>query len=86
MSEVDNSRFDDIYDRINDLTVEVNSIKVQTSTYGTQQVAIAQLLTLATGLAGDMRQVKSDIRELKANARNTDASINEILRLLRSRE
>lgn len=50
-----------------------------------QQLTITQLLTLATGLAGDMSQVKSDIREMKANTRNTNASIDEILRLLRCR-
>lgn len=81
----DDSRIDDIYERLNELTLEVTSLKLQSSTFGTNQVAINQLLTLTTGLAGDMRQVKTDIRELKANARNTDTSIDEVLRLLRER-
>jgi hypothetical protein len=81
----DDSRIDDIYERLNELTLEVTSLKLQSNTFGTNQVAINQLLTLTTGLAGDMRQVKTDIRELKANARNTDASIDDILRLLRER-
>jgi hypothetical protein len=81
----DDSRIDDIYERLNELTLEVTSLKLQSSTFGTNQVAINQLLTLTTGLAGDMRQVKTDIRELKANASHIDASIDDILRLLRER-
>ena len=47
------------------------------------QVAISQILSLTSGSTSDMRQVKADIRELKDSARNTEASIDEILRLLR---
>ncbi|MBW4505639.1 MAG: hypothetical protein KME64_03900 [Scytonematopsis contorta HA4267-MV1] len=88
----DDSRFDDLYERVNELTLEVTNLKVGVSVIPTTQVAISQLLTLTTGLASDSRQIKADIREinsrlraLEANARNTDASINEILRLLRER-
>lgn len=81
----DDSRFEDVYRRLNELTVEVNSLKVIISTFTTQTDAISTLLTLSLGLAGDMREVKQDIRDLKDNARNTDASIDEILRLLRAR-
>ncbi len=88
----DDSRFDDLYERVNELTLEVANLKVGVSTIGTTQLAISQLLTLTTGLASDARQIKadirelkSDIRELKSNARNTDASIDEILRLVRER-
>lgn len=84
MTIANDSRFDDIYQRLNELTVELNSLKVIVSTYSTLPNAISRALTLTLGLAGDMRQIKSDIRELKANARNTDASIDEILRLIRA--
>lgn len=79
----DDTRFDDIYDRLNELTLDVTNLKIQAGTIGTSQMAISQLLTLTTGLASDMRQVKADIRELKTSSRNTEANINEILRLLR---
>ncbi|MDJ0798642.1 MAG: hypothetical protein QNJ51_17785 [Calothrix sp. MO_167.B12] len=81
----DDTRFDDIYDRLNELTLDVTNLKIQAGTIGTSQMAISQLLTLTTGLASDMRQVKADIRELKASSRNTEASVNEILRLLREK-
>jgi hypothetical protein len=81
----DDSRFDDIFERLNELTLDVTNLKIQTSTIGTIQLAISQLLILTTGLASDIRQVKADIRKLKGNGRNQDASIEEILRLLRLR-
>ncbi|MBW4510346.1 MAG: hypothetical protein KME64_28085 [Scytonematopsis contorta HA4267-MV1] len=81
----DDYKFDDIFERLNELTLDVTNLKIQTSTIGTTQLTISQLLTLTTGLTSDMRQVKADIRELKGNARNQDASIEEILRLLRLR-
>jgi hypothetical protein len=82
MTMTDDSRFDDVYRRLNELTVEVNSLRVIISTFfNTQTDAISTLLTLSLGLAENMREVKQDIRDLKANARNTDASIDEILRL-----
>ncbi|WP_414543892.1 hypothetical protein [Nostoc sp. CCY0012] len=40
-------------------------------------------MTLATGLASDMREVKADIREMKADIRNLNAGMEELLRLLR---
>ncbi|MBD2471422.1 hypothetical protein H6G90_27865 [Nostoc sp. FACHB-145] len=75
----DESRFDDIYLRLNELTQDV----IQAGTIGTSQVAIARTLSLATGLASDMREVKADIREMKADIRNLNAGVEEILRLLR---
>ncbi|MDJ0799717.1 MAG: hypothetical protein QNJ51_23380 [Calothrix sp. MO_167.B12] len=81
----DDTRIDDIYERLNDLTRDVANLKIQAGTIGTSQVAISQIFTLTTGLASDMKQVKADIRELKASVRNTEASINEILRLLREK-
>jgi cell division protein ZapA (FtsZ GTPase activity inhibitor) len=77
------TRFDDIYTRLNDLTHDVTNLKIQAGTIGTSQVAIATTLTLATGLASDMREVKSDIRQIKSDIKNLEASIDEILRLLR---
>ena len=79
------TRFDDIYTRLNDLTHDVSNLKIQAGTIGTSQVAIATTLTLTTGLASNMGEVKSDIRQIKADIRNLDASINEILRLLRTK-
>lgn len=81
----DDARFDDIYTRLNDLTEDVTNLKIQAGTIGTSQVAIARSLTLATGLASDMREVKADIREIKSDIRNLSASVDEILRLLRNR-
>lgn len=81
----DDPRFDDIYDRLNDLTMDIANLKIKASIIPTVQQGISTLLTLTTGLAENMREVKADIRELKANASNTDASINETLRLLRER-
>ncbi|MBD2775990.1 hypothetical protein [Iningainema tapete] len=81
----DEARFDDIYTRLNDLTEDVANLKIQAGTIGTSQVAIARTLTLATGLASDMREVKADIRTMKADIRNLNASVEEILRLLRDR-
>jgi cell division protein ZapA (FtsZ GTPase activity inhibitor) len=78
------NRIDDIYTRLNDLTQDVNNLKIQAGTIGTSQVAIATNLTLTTGLAANMGEVKSDIRQMKSDIRNIEASINEILRLLRS--
>ncbi|MCP6758366.1 hypothetical protein BLD44_019925 [Mastigocladus laminosus UU774] len=79
----DDTRFDDIYTRLNDLTEDVTNLKIQAGTVGTTQVATARTLTLATGLASDMREVKADIRQIKADIRNLNASVEEILRLLR---
>jgi hypothetical protein len=42
-------------------------------------------LTLTTGLASDLGEVKSDIRPIKADIRNLEASIDEILWLLQSK-
>ncbi|MDF5719801.1 MAG: hypothetical protein PUP91_04780 [Rhizonema sp. PD37] len=81
----DDARFDDIYTRLNDLTEDVTNLKIQAGTIGTSQVAISRALTLATGLASDMREVKADIREMKADIRNLNASVDEILRLVRER-
>jgi hypothetical protein len=81
----DDSRFDDIYLRLNELTQDVATLKIQAGNIGTLQVAMARTMTLATGLASDMREVKTDIRTIKADIRNIDASIDEILRLLRER-
>ncbi|MTJ08549.1 MULTISPECIES: hypothetical protein [unclassified Anabaena] len=78
------TRFDDIYTRLNDLTHDVTNLKIQAGTIGTSQVAIATNLTLTTGLASDMGEVKSDIRQIKSDIRNLEAGITEILRLLRS--
>ncbi|WP_313934903.1 MULTISPECIES: hypothetical protein [unclassified Nostoc] len=79
----DDSRFDDIYLRLNELTEDVANLKIQAGTIGTSQVAVARTLSLATGLASDMREVKADIREMKAEIRNLNAGVEEILRLLR---
>ncbi len=81
----DDVRFDDIYLRLNELTQDVTNLKIQAGTIGTSQTAIAKTLTLATGLASDMRQVKADIREMKSDLRNLNAGLEEVLRLLRSR-
>lgn len=81
----DDTRFDDVYTRLNDLTHDVANLKIQAGTIGTSQVAIATTMTLATGLASDMREVKADIRTIKADIRNLNASVDEILRLLRER-
>lgn len=80
------TRFDDIYTRLNDLTQDVTNLKIQAGTIGTSQIAIATTLTLATGLASDMKEVKSDIRQIKSDIRNLESSIDEILRLLRSQQ
>ncbi|MEA5578430.1 hypothetical protein [Anabaena sp. UHCC 0451] len=80
------TRFDDIYTRLNDLTQDVTNLKIQAGTIGTSQVAIVTTLTLATGLASDMKEVKSDIRQIKSDIMNLEASIDEILRLLRSQQ
>ncbi|WP_341531505.1 hypothetical protein WKK05_36020 (plasmid) [Nostoc sp. UHCC 0302] len=81
----DDARIDDIYLRLSELTEDVATLKIQAGTIGTSQMAIARTITLATGLASDMREVKADIRQVKADIRNIDASIEEILRLLRDR-
>jgi tetrahydromethanopterin S-methyltransferase subunit G len=81
----DDSRFDDIYDRLNDLTMDVANLKIKASTIPTLQQGVSTLLTLTTGLASEFREMNSRLRALEANSRNTDASINEILRLLRER-
>jgi hypothetical protein len=81
----DDVRFDDIYLRLNELTQDVTNLKIQAGTIGTSQTAIAQTMTLATGLASDMRQVKTDIREMKSDLRNLNAGLEEVLRLLRQR-
>jgi hypothetical protein len=81
----DDARIDDIYLRLNELTEDVATLKIQAGTIGTSQMAIARTITLATGLASDMREVKADIRQVKSDIRNIDASIEEILRLLRDR-
>lgn len=79
----DDSRFDDVYLRLNELTQDVATLKIQAGTIGTSQTAIARTMTLATGLASDMREVKADIREMKADIRNLNAGLEEVLRLLR---
>ncbi|RCJ37042.1 hypothetical protein A6770_40430 [Nostoc minutum NIES-26] len=79
----EDSRFDDIYLRLNELTQDVATLKIQAGTIGTSQVAIARTLSLATGLASDMREVKTDIREMKADIQNLNAGLEEVLRLLR---
>ncbi|BAT56587.1 unknown protein (plasmid) [Nostoc sp. NIES-3756] len=79
----DESRFDDIYLRLNELTEDVANLKIQAGTIGTSQVAIARTLSLATGLASDMREVKAEIRDMKADIRNLNAGMEEVLRLLR---
>jgi cell division protein ZapA (FtsZ GTPase activity inhibitor) len=84
ISMTNDTRFDDIYTRLNDLTQDVTNLKIQSGTIGTSQTAIATTLTLATGLASDMREVKADVRQIKSDIRNLEASISEILRLLRS--
>lgn len=81
----DDARFDEVYTRLDNLTHDVTNLKIQAGTYGTSQLAISTTLTLATGLAADMREVKADIRGMKADIRNLNASVEEILRLLRSR-
>lgn len=80
----DDSTFDDIYLRLNELTEDVANLKIQAGTIGTSQVAVARTLSLATGLASDMREVKADIREMKADIRNLSAGLDEVLRLLRN--
>ncbi|BAB78121.1 hypothetical protein ACN23B_27115 (plasmid) [Anabaena sp. FACHB-709] len=79
----EDSRFDDIYLRLNELTEDVTNLKIQAGTIGTSQVAIARTLSLATGLASDMREVKAEIRDMKADIRNLNAGMEEVLRLLR---
>lgn len=79
----DDSRFDDIYLRLNELTEDVANLKIQAGTIGTSQVAIARTLSLASGLASDMREVKPEIRDMKADIRNLNAGMEEVLRLLR---
>ncbi len=81
----DDTRFDDIYSRLNELTHDVANLKIQAGAFGTTNVAVSQNLTLSIGLASDMREVKADIREIKADIRNINASIDEILRLVRRR-
>lgn len=80
----DDSRFDDIYLRLNELTHDVATLKIQAGTIGTSQAAIARTMTLAIGLASDMREVKADIREMKDNIRNLNAGVEELLRLFRN--
>ena len=82
----DDSRFDDIYDRLNDLTLDVSNLKIQTNTFGTSQALLSTTTTLATGLASDMREVKAKVRNIEADIRNLSAGMEEILRLLRHRE
>ncbi|WP_242051596.1 hypothetical protein [Nostoc sp. FACHB-280] len=80
----DDSRFDNIYLRLNELTEGVANLKIQAGTIGTSQVAIARTLSLAMGLASDMREVKADICDIKANIHNLNTGVKEVLRLLNS--
>ncbi|MEH2279528.1 MAG: hypothetical protein V7K40_33320 [Nostoc sp.] len=63
----------------------LSELKIQVGTIGTSQTAIARTITLATGLASDMREVKADIRQIKTDIPSIDASIEEMLRLLPDR-
>lgn len=95
----DDARFDDLYDRINEMTLDIANLKIRADTAGNTQLAVVEVLNMTSTLTRHIREVKTDVRELKvdireinsrlqnleASARNTDASINEILRLLRER-
>lgn len=81
----DSARFDEIYTRLDNITLDITNLKIQAGTYGTSQLAISTTLTLVTGLAGDMREVKADIREIKSDLRNLNANVDEILRIIRDR-
>ncbi|MCC5663625.1 hypothetical protein LC653_06710 [Nostoc sp. CHAB 5784] len=49
-------------------------------------LAIARTITLATALASDMREFKANIREMKADKRNLNAGLEELLRLFRNQK
>jgi hypothetical protein len=79
----DDTRFKDTYLRLNELTQDVATLKIQAGTVGTFQLAIARTMTLATSLISDMREAKFDIRQIKAYPKNLNVSVEKILRLLR---
>lgn len=88
----DDTRFDDVYRRLNTLTEDVTDLKISAGSIGTLQVAVSRTLSIVTALTSevaeqkaDIRQVKSDIREVKADLRQVSNDVAEILRILRDR-
>lgn len=80
---------EDIYRRLNSLTEDVTSLKIQAGTIGTTQVAVAQNLNLLIALTGELREFKAttnaDLSLLKADVSELKTNVNEILRILRDR-
>ncbi|WP_193200753.1 hypothetical protein [Nostoc sp. MG11] len=87
---------EDIYRRLNALTEDVTSLKIQAGTIGSTQVAVAQNLNLLIALAGELREfkattnndltlLKTDVGQLKTDVSELKTNVNEILRILRDR-
>lgn len=70
--------FDDIYGRLDALTEDVASLKIQAGTAGTTQVAVGRTLTLVTALSSEFRILRAEMQRVKAQN-------DEILRILRDR-
>lgn len=67
-----------IYSRLDNLTNDVNNLKIQAGTIGTSQVAIAQNLTLTLALSSEVRELKADMREVKSDVQVLKSDIAEI--------
>jgi archaellum component FlaC len=80
---------EDIYRRLNALTGDVNTLKIQAGTIGTSQVAIAEILNLLIALSSEFREfrtttnidiglLKTDVSELKAGMREVKADLRQV--------
>lgn len=80
---------EDLYRRLNALTEEVNTLKIQAGTIGTSQVAISEILSLLIVLSSEFREFRTTTNTRLAN--QTDdltqlrSDVTEILRILRDR-
>jgi hypothetical protein len=87
--QMTDTAIEDIYRRLNALTEDVTSLKIQAGTIGTTQVAVAQNLNLLIALTGEVREFKAttnaDLSLLKADVSELKTNVNEILRILRDR-
>jgi chromosome segregation ATPase len=80
---------EDIYRRLNSLTEDVTSLKIQAGTIGTTQVAVAQNLNLLIALTGEVREfkattnadltlLKTDVGQLKADVSQLKTEMREV--------
>ncbi|MBD6620022.1 hypothetical protein FNW02_30560 [Komarekiella sp. 'clone 1'] len=58
---------EDIYRRLNSLTEDVNTLKIQAGTIGTSQVAIAEILNLLITLSSEFREFRTTTNTRLAN-------------------